>query len=87
MIVKKNKNTISADLEKSTVLLNLDSGEYMQLNESGKEIWELLDNMTSIQDLIQKLAHIYSVDKKIIEEDVMTFIKNAEKNNLLCVHD
>lgn len=87
MNIKKNKNTISAQLEKSIVLLNLESGEYIQLNESGKEIWDLLDDLTSIQDLIKKLEQVYPVDKKHIEKDVMTFLKNAEKNNLLSIHD
>ena len=65
MNIKKNKNTISAQLEKSIVLLNLESGEYIQLNESGKEIWDLLDDLTSIQDLIKKLEQVYPVDKNI----------------------
>ena len=83
MKIKKNNNTICAKLDESSILLNLDSGEYLQLNESGKEIWDLLDYTKNLNELVSNLSEKYSSDKNNIENDVLIFLKKAEENNLV----
>lgn len=54
------------------------------LNETGKFIWNQLENGAQRDELIQALCDTYEVDdKSIVEKDVDAFIEKLEKDNII----
>lgn len=55
----------------------------IRLNSTGKFLWENLQVDTSEQQLVEKLASEYDVDKATAEKDVAAFVKILRGADLL----
>lgn len=53
------------------------------LNESGSFFWDCLQNDTTFDNAIEKIASEYDVEKSRAEEDLKKFITMLKENNLL----
>jgi len=49
-------------VEGSSVLLDIDSGEYFALNEVGGRVWELCDGSRSAASIAEAISAEYDVD-------------------------
>lgn len=49
------------------------------LNETGKQIWELIDNKKNTEEIIRILQNEFNVDKNQIEKDIIDFIDILQK--------
>lgn len=53
------------------------------LNDSGKFLWELLQNDTDEATLTEELLKEYDVSREIAERDVAVFVKSLKENGIL----
>jgi hypothetical protein len=54
------------------------------LNETGKLIWQTLENGATKEDVVNKILSVYEdADKETVEKDVSLFIERLEKDNIL----
>jgi hypothetical protein len=49
-------------VEGSSVLLDIDSGQYFALNEVGGRVWDLCDGSRSVTNIAEVLCDEYDVD-------------------------
>lgn len=56
------------------ILLNLASGSYINLDEIGSRIWELLHESKTLNELVLTLIEEYDVDADRCQEDVCVFL-------------
>lgn len=81
-IVKRGDDTPWNIVDDEVVLLNLDSGHYYSLNESGRRVWELLDGENTIPDIIKTLCEEFDVEQQEAAKDVNTLIDELLKEKL-----
>lgn len=62
---------------------SVDFNGIITLNKSGSELFKLLENETSQQELIQHLLDNYRVSEGKAFMDVETFLQKLERNNIL----
>jgi len=80
-IYKTSENIISKDIEGISILVPVVSGvgdlndEIFQLNETGSEIWKMLDGKTPFENIVRKLSNEYDASTKTIEKDVFDLIR------------
>ena len=55
----------------------------IDLNSTGKFIWELLENDISIEEVINKLMEKYNVDEDSARKNAEKFIDNLRKANII----
>ena len=65
------------------VLLNLDTGEYRRLNETGARIWELLVAGPTYADLLVQLRSEVKDPPDTLEEDVQAFLDELSARELV----
>lgn len=54
------------------------------LNETGKFIWNMLQNDVTINEIVDALLSEYEgVDREVVDSDVKNFIALLEKDNVL----
>lgn len=54
------------------------------LNETGKFIWQQLQNDVTSEVIVDEMAKVYEdADRKVIEQDVLDFIAKLEKDKVL----
>jgi trimethylamine:corrinoid methyltransferase-like protein len=69
-VIKKGNDTPWNAVDDEVVLLNLDSGYYYSLNESGRRIWELIDGKNKISDIARIICEEYDVKNDDAIKDV-----------------
>jgi hypothetical protein len=80
MKISINKSVISKLIDEKEIILNVETGTYHELNESGSLIWSLIKNNNFSKDeLTEKLNLLYEDDLIEINE----FLNDLEKSKLI----
>lgn len=84
-IVCCTDGNLSCGLQDEAVVLNLQSGVYFGLNPLAARIWELIKEPSSVDDVHRQLMNEYDIDADQCEADLLSFLEQLRKNNLLTV--
>ncbi len=74
------------DLEGEAVLLELDSGRYFGLNETGTRIWLLLQEHGSVEQVLRAMLEEFDVAEDILRSELLSFLDTLSSQKLLEVH-
>lgn len=85
MKIKKNKDAISEVIENKTYVLNINTGYYIELNETASELWASFENHTTLEDLEKYLLNNYDLSSEQAKKDVNFFINDCINNSLVLV--
>ena len=85
-IISRNNNCLCTSNHEGTIILNLDTGNYLRLNETGKVVWEILDTEKEYNDLVNILKEEFSAEGAIIENDIDDFLTECEEKKILIFH-
>ena len=87
-VVSRRSDLLSSDLSATElVMMNLDRGFYYGMEESAKAIWERLAGPRTVADLCADLVAYYDIDQATCERDVLGFLGELLKEELIHVHD
>jgi hypothetical protein len=70
-------------LEAEAVILDLESGDYFELDELGCRIWEALDGELTLAAHAQSIAREYEADPELVRSDVMAFVDELFSRGLV----
>ena len=82
-IVSKAKKVPAKELEGEMVLLNLENGDYVALNDAGMEIWKLLEGKRSVEELAQDLKDAYSIPAATALKDTLAFLGSLQTKGFI----
>lgn len=76
MQLRKRSDKVSSTLvDDEMVLLDLESGKFFELRDTGLAIWRALDGTGDLTELCQKLAGEYDVDPQLCQEETERFAR------------
>ena len=70
-------------LDTGGVILNVESGEYYELNATGRFLWEQLNEGAEQESLSAALASRYGIDPATAGFDVESFVGELRKRDLV----
>jgi hypothetical protein len=73
--------------EGSTVLLNVDTGDYYTLNGSGTLVWELLERPVTGSDILAALCTGFDVEEPQARQDLAEFLTDLAREGLISIHE
>ncbi len=79
----RSKDCVERIINGEAVLLNLKSGVYYSLNETGTEIWRLLGDICVIEDIIEVLQNDYDCCAHDVESQVQELLDDLCAENLI----
>tara|TARA_B100000212_G_scaffold54060_1_gene35598 strand:- start:10873 stop:11154 length:282 start_codon:yes stop_codon:yes gene_type:complete len=83
-IIKHNPKVTSALVGEEICLFEPDNAEYIILNQSSSEIWELIkEEKYSIVEIVDKLLEIFNVSQDKCENETRAFISEALEKGIL----
>ena len=82
---KINESIISSSIGDKLILLNINTGKYIEISDSGEYIWHLLENSETSQynKILSKISSNYNGDIKDIVKDVDNFLIQAMQLGLI----
>ena len=83
MVLNRKMGIMTADMNGATVMLDIESGKYFNLGEIGGRIWEILEQPTSVKDLVSILVQEYDVTEEQCLEDIVPFLEKMLNRGLV----
>ena len=77
------EHVLARKLDDEMVLLNLDSGEYFGLNDSGTRVWELLADGCCRAEVVDTLTREFEVAPEVAASHVATLCDELLRAGLL----
>lgn len=74
---------VSRNVDGETIVLAVDSSEYLGTNESGTILWEALARGTTHTELVELLVAAYRVSVEQADADVRTFVDACRDQGFL----
>jgi len=69
---------LSADVGDDMVLMSVENGQYLALDEIGRDIWQRLGTPRTVDDLCDALVHDYDAPRAEIEADLLGLLSSLE---------
>ena len=82
-VLKRKAGIMTADMDRSTVMMDIETGKYYNLGETGGAVWELLEEPMSVGDLVDRLLQEYKVSRETCMEDVQSFLTALMERGLI----
>ncbi len=76
-LITKSDELLMSVIDNEAVILGIENGNYIGLNEIGTEIWLKLTQPIKVSNLINILARLYDEEEAIIKEQVMEFLNSS----------
>jgi acetylornithine/succinyldiaminopimelate/putrescine aminotransferase len=86
-LVRQGEGNIVSDMNGEKVMLSITNGKYYNLGDMGGEIWDLMKESISINQIITILLSKYEVDQSECEEQVTSFLKHLHEEELILVEE
>ena len=82
-IFKIVDDIVVSEINNESVILNLKTGIYFQVNELGSYIVSQLNQYSTVESLNNKITEDFDVAPNKSEKDLLRFIKDLESKGLL----
>lgn len=76
-------SVVSRDLGGETVVLNLETGIYFDLDGVATDIWLALQNTGSLREAYEKTLDMYEVDADVLTADFLRLVNQMTAKGLL----
>lgn len=84
-VIKKNTQLLESDMQDEMVMMSMENNAYFGLNKVGKEIWLMLEEPTTISNIIDRLTQRYNVSREQCLNDITPFIENLLSESIVSV--
>lgn len=82
-VIQRNEEIVQAKIDGQTVMMSVNSGDYYGLEGTSNRIGELLESPQTVAALCQFLTQEFEVSDEQCFTDVVTFIRQMSKNNVV----
>ena len=76
-------NLVTSKLADELVILNMQSGVYYSLNGIGTEIWAMIENKKSVEDIQAAVLEVYKVEPERCERDLVELLVELLNKKLI----
>lgn len=85
-LVKRTSGMMTTRVGEEIYVLNPALDQYTGLDDIGRRLWDLLEDVTPIDSLCDRMTQEYEGDPRQIVADVMEFLNDLHTEGLLEVH-
>jgi len=82
-ILQRSQEVLHSMVDEEAIMMNINTGEYHNINEIGNMIWELLESPISFEMICQAIMETYEVSQEVCEAEVMRFIQELLDKKLV----
>jgi hypothetical protein len=82
---RHNPQATHQSVGEEAIVINLNTGSYYSLNDTGTLCWDLLDGQRTIADCAQQIAQEYEVEIGEVEADLLELAAEFKAEGLILV--
>ena len=85
MIIQRNGEWLTAEVDQELVMISVDQGTYIGLNAVGARVWELLETPREQETLYEVLRAEFNVSQQACQADVDEFLAEMERAGAIVI--
>lgn len=82
-VVQSAKNHVASELAGEVVILNLSNGTYYGLDGVGVDVWQQIQQPTSVAAIRDAILAEYDVDANECEQDILALLADMATSGLI----
>lgn len=71
------------DLNGEKVMIDFETGKYFLLSGSANEIWDYITTDITVQEIVDKLRTVYTIDEETCMNSTINFLADLQKNKII----
>ncbi len=84
-ILQRSPNAAHQTVGEEAILINLTTGAYYSLNDTGTMFWELIDGQRTISACAAEIAREYGVEADMVAGDLLELAEEFHAEGLVLV--
>jgi hypothetical protein len=82
-VIHRTASVLTAEVDKQIVMMDVESGRYLGLDDIGSVIWQRLETPRSFGELIDGLVADYDADRSVIADDVRKLLLDMAAHDVV----
>lgn len=82
-IPARAEDALATEMGDGIVLMSMDSGKFVELNDTAREVWNLADGATSVAAMVERLGEIFEVSPEQCRADVTALLATLREQGLI----
>lgn len=83
--ITRNEDLLSGLVDDEAVIMSIESGSYHLINETGRRIWELLEQPRTAAEICDILSEEFAVDQETCQTEVRQFLVALQDRRVVLV--
>ena len=84
-VATRNEAIVFTDLDDTIVMMDVDEGQYYELDPIGAKIWSLIESPRPVVEICDALTGEFDVDPDTCRDDTLEFLQTANKLRIVQV--
>jgi len=85
-VIQRNESRfLASQLGAETVMMDMDSGDYLGINSVASDMWALLQEPIKVETLIKTMVEMYDVSEEVCKAEVDAFLPKMLAQNMLII--
>jgi hypothetical protein len=85
MMIRKQRDWLSAKVGEELVLMSAEKGNYIGLSEVGARIWELIETPQEVEAVCVRLQDEFEVEPEVCRTEVESFLNELVKHGAVAL--
>ena len=86
-VVQRDPDVLAGEADQDLVMVSIANGLYYGVSDVAREIWESIEVLKKIRDLVDDLVATYNIDRTTCEQETLSFLEDLRTEGLLKVSD
>lgn len=82
-LIHRTASVLTAEIDKQIVMMDVESGRYLGLDDIGSVIWQRLETPRTFGELIDGLVADYDADRSVIVDDVRKLLLDMAAHDVV----
>ena len=83
--VTRNDAIVYTDLDDTIVMMDVDEGQYYELDPIASRIWSIIENGQAVEEVCRALTEEFDVDPNTCQQDTLEFLHAASEQSIIRV--
>jgi hypothetical protein len=81
--IHRTASVLTAEVDKQIVMMDIESGRYLGLDDIGSVIWQRLETPRTFGELVDSLVEDYDAERAVIAQDVRELLKEMAAQSVV----
>ena len=83
VLFRRNPDLIGANIDDELVMMSVDRGQYYGLGGVGPRVWELIEQPSTLDELVERILEEFDVEPDVCERDMRKFLEQMQQLGLV----